>query len=209
MNPANSPQKKKIIVLASGRGSNFQAIIDAMIPGDIPATCIRLITDNPGAYAIERAKNAGIPVTVVDYGSFSSKKQYEEALLEILNEYDPDLVLLAGYMRIVGNDIVRRFKGKMINIHPALLPSFPGLHSQQQALDYGVRFSGCTVHFVDEHTDSGPIIVQACVPVLPGDDEETLAGRILEEEHRCFPLAVKLFCTDRLRIRGRVVEILD
>ena len=209
MNPENSAQKKKIIVLASGRGSNFQAIIDAMIPGDIPGTCIRLITDNPGAYAIERAKNAGIPVTVVDYGSFSSKKQYEEALLEILNEYDPDLVLLAGYMRIVGDDIVRRFRGKMINIHPALLPSFPGLHSQQQALDYGVRFSGCTVHFVDEHMDSGPIIVQACVPVLPGDDEETLAGRILEEEHRCFPLAVKLFCTDRLRIKGRVVEVLD
>jgi len=209
MNPENSAQKKKIIVLASGRGSNFQAIIDAMIPADIPATCIRLITDNPGAYAIERAKKAGIPVTVVDYGSFSSKKQYEEALLEILNEYDPDLVLLAGYMRIVGDDIVRRFRGKMINIHPALLPSFPGLHSQQQALDYGVRFSGCTVHFVDEHMDSGPIIVQACVPVLPGDDEETLAGRILEEEHRCFPLAVKLFCTDRLRIKGRVVEVLD
>ncbi|HTY15017.1 MAG TPA: phosphoribosylglycinamide formyltransferase [Methanoregulaceae archaeon] len=209
MNPASNPQWKKIIVLASGRGSNFQAIIDALIPGDIPAVCIRLITDNPGAYAIERAKQAGIPVTVVDYGSFSSKKQYEEALLEILNEYDPDLVLLAGYMRIVGNGIVHRFHGRMINIHPALLPSFPGLHSQQQALDYGVRVSGCTVHFVDEHMDSGPIIIQSCVPVLPGDDEEALADRILLEEHRCFPLAVKLFCTDRLRIRGRVVEIIE
>jgi phosphoribosylglycinamide formyltransferase 1 len=209
MNPANRPQQKRIIVLASGRGSNFQAIIDALVPGDIPAVCIRLITDNPGAYAIERAKKVGIPVTVVDFGSFSSKKQYEEALLEILNEYNPDLVLLAGYMRIVGTDIVRRFQGRMINIHPALLPSFPGLHSQQQALDYGVRVSGCTVHFVDEHMDSGPIIVQACVPVLPGDDEEALASRILLEEHRCFPLAVKLFCTDRLRIRGRFVEILD
>jgi phosphoribosylglycinamide formyltransferase 1 len=209
MNPATDPERKRIIVLASGRGSNFQAIIDALETGDIPAVCIRLITDNPGAYAIERAKNAGIPVTVVDFGSFSSKKQYEEALLEILNEYDPDLVLFAGYMRIVGTTIVRRFHGRMMNIHPALLPSFPGLHGQKQAIDYGVRVSGCTVHFVDEHMDSGPIIVQACVPVLPGDDEDTLAGRILIEEHRCFPLAVKLFCTDRLRIRGRIVEILE
>ncbi len=209
MNPENSPQQKKIIVLASGRGSNFQAIVDALARGDIPAVCTRLITDNPGAYAIERAKQAGIPVTVVDFGSFSSKKQYEESLLEILNEYNPDLVLLAGYMRIVGNEIVRRFQGRMINIHPALLPSFPGLHSQQQALDYGVRVSGCTVHFVDEHMDSGPIIVQACVPVRPGDDEESLSERILIEEHRCFPLAVKLFCNDKLRIRGRLVEILD
>jgi phosphoribosylglycinamide formyltransferase 1 len=209
MNPATDPARKRIVVLASGRGSNFQAIIDALETGDIPAACIGLVTDNPGAYAIVRAKNAGIPVTVVDFGSYPSKQQYEEALLEILNEYDPDLVLLAGYMRIVGTDIVRRFRGRMINIHPALLPSFPGLHSQKQAVDYGVRVSGCTVHFVDEHMDSGPIIVQACVTVFPGDDGDTLAERILLEEHRCFPLAVKLFCTGRLRIRGRIVEILD
>jgi phosphoribosylglycinamide formyltransferase-1 len=209
MNPATDPARKRIIVLASGRGSNFQAIIDALETGDIPGACIGLVTDNPFAYAIERAKNAGIPVTVVDFGSFSSKQEYEEALLETLNEYNPDLVLLAGYMRIVGKDTVRRFRGRMINIHPALLPSFPGLHSQKQAIDYGVRVSGCTVHFVDEHMDSGPIIVQACVPVLQDDDEDTLAGRILLEEHRCFPLAVKLFCTGRLRIRGRIVEILE
>ncbi len=209
MKPVADPGKKRIIVLASGRGSNFQAIIDALGTGDIPAVCIRLVTDNPGAYAIERARKAGIPVTVTDYGSFPSKEHYEDALLGILDEYDPDLVLLAGYMRIVGPDIVRRFRGRMINIHPALLPSFPGLHSQRQAIDYGVRVSGCTVHFVDEQMDSGPIIVQVCVPVLPGDDEDALAERILAEEHRCFPLAVKLFCTDRLRISGRVVDILD
>jgi phosphoribosylglycinamide formyltransferase 1 len=209
MNPVTDPARTRIVVLASGRGSNFQAIIDALETGDIPAACIGLVTDNPCAYAIERAKNAGIPVTVVDFGSYSSKQQYEKALLEILNEYEPDLVLLAGYMRIVGTDIVSRFQGRMINIHPALLPSFPGLHSQKQAVDYGVRVSGCTVHFVDEHMDSGPIIAQVCVPVLPGDDEDTLAERILLEEHRCFPLAVKLFCSGKLRIRGRIVEILD
>ena len=209
MKPGDDGKQKRIIVLASGRGSNFQAIIDALRNGDIPATCVRLITDNPGAYAIERARKAGIPVTVIDFLSFPSKDLYEEALLEALNEYDPDLILLAGYMRIVGNDIVREFQGRIMNIHPALLPSFPGLHSQQQALDYGVKVSGCTVHFVDELMDSGPVIVQVCVPVLPGDDEETLAERILLEEHRCFPLAVKLFCTDRLRIRGRIVEILQ
>ncbi|HVP94468.1 MAG TPA: phosphoribosylglycinamide formyltransferase [Methanoregulaceae archaeon] len=209
MNPMTDPGQKKIIVLASGRGSNFQAIIDALESGDIPATCIRLITDNPFAYAIERAQNAGIPVSVVDFEAFPSKTQYEEALLAVLAECNPDLILLAGYMRIVGPDIVRRFRGRIINIHPALLPSFPGLHGQRQAVDYGVKVSGCTVHFVDEQMDSGPIIVQACVPVLPGDDEDTLAERILHEEHLCFPRAVKLFCTDRLRIRGRVVEILE
>ena len=209
MNPMTDPGQKKIIVLASGRGSNFQAIIDSLESGDIPATCIRLITDNPFAYAIERAQNAGIPVSVVDFEAFPSKTQYEEALLAVLAECNPDLILLAGYMRIVGPDIVRRFRGRIINIHPALLPSFPGLHGQRQAVDYGVKVSGCTVHFVDEQMDSGPIIVQACVPVLPGDDEDTLAERILHEEHLCFPRAVKLFCTDRLRIRGRVVEILE
>ena len=209
MNPATETGKKRIIVLASGRGSNFQAIIDALATGEIPAVCVRLVTDNPGAYAIERAKKAGIPVTVADYGSFPSKKHYEDALLGILDGDNPDLVLLAGYMRIVGPEIVRRFHGRMINIHPALLPSFPGLHGPRQAIGYGVKVSGCTVHFVDEQMDSGPVIVQACVPVLPGDDEDSLAERILAEEHRCFPRAVELFCTGRLHIRGRVVEILD
>lgn len=200
--------KKRIIVLASGRGSNFQAILDAFSKGSIFGTCVRLVSDVPGCYAIERAKLSGVPVTVVDYRAFPSKVAYEKALLFAMKECSPDLVVLAGYMRILGNDIVRSFHGKLMNIHPALLPSFPGLHAQRQAIGYGVKVSGCTVHFVDEEMDSGPIILQKCVPVLPDDDEDLLSERILHEEHRIYPEAVKLFCEDRLKIEGRTVRVL-
>jgi len=200
--------KKRIIVLASGRGSNFQAILDALSKGTINGSCVRLISDIPGCYATERAKLSGIPVTVVDFKAFPSRESYEKALLFAMKECRPDLVVLAGYMRILGNGIVRSFHGKIMNIHPALLPSFPGLHAQRQAIAYGVKVAGCTVHFVDEMMDSGPIILQKCVPVLPGDDEGSLSERILYEEHRCYPYAVKLFCDDRLRINGRIVQIL-
>jgi len=200
--------KKRIVVLASGRGSNFQAILDALSEGSIHGTCVRLISDVPGCYAIERAKYSRVPVTVVDYRAFSSKSDYEKALLFAMKECCPDLVVLAGYMRILGNDIVRSFHGKIMNIHPALLPSFPGLHAQRQAIGYGVKVAGCTVHFVDEMMDSGPIILQKCVPVLPDDDEDLLSERILHEEHRCYPYAVKLFCEDRLKIEGRTVRVL-
>ncbi len=200
--------KKRIIVLASGRGSNFQAILDALSKGSIFGTCVRLVSDVPGCYAIERAKLSGVPVTVVDYRAFPSKEAYEKALLFAMKECSPDLVVLAGYMRILGNDIVRSFHGKLMNIHPALLPSFPGLHAQRQAIGYGVKVAGCTVHFVDEEMDSGPIILQKCVPVLPNDDEDLLSERILHEEHRIYPDVVKLFCEDRLKIEGRTVRIL-
>jgi len=199
---------KEIVVLSSGRGSNFQAIIDAIGRGEIPARCSGLVTDNPSAYAITRAEKAGIPVFIIDFSSFPSREAYEEELLRVLFDLSADLYILAGYMRIVGGGIVSAFRGRMMNIHPALLPGFPGLHAQRQALDYGVRVSGCTVHFVDEGTDSGPVILQACVPVLPGDDEETLSARILEEEHRCLPKAIRLFCDDRLEMYGRQVRIL-
>jgi len=198
---------KRIAVLASGRGSNFQAVIDAIATGEVPAVCCGLVTDNPSAYAITRAEEAGIPVFVVDFTACPSKAAYEQALLDVLRSLGADLYILAGYMRIVGAGIVHELQGKMINIHPALLPSFPGLHAQRQALDYGVKVSGCTVHFVDEGTDTGPIIVQACVPVMEGDDEESLAGRILEQEHRCLPVAIRLFCEGRLEIRDRRVSI--
>lgn len=198
---------KRIAVLASGRGSNFQAVTDAIGCGMVPAECVALITDNPEAYAIERAKNAGIPVTVVDYRSFPSRKVYEVALLEAMENARADLFVLAGYMRILGDGISRKFPGKMINIHPALLPSFTGLHAQRQAILHGVKVSGCTVHFVDECLDGGPVILQRCVPVLEGDDEDSLADRILEQEHQCLPEAVRLFCEDRLTIEGRVVRI--
>lgn len=198
---------KKIAVLASGRGSNFQAVIDAIRDGRVPASCVRLITDNPGAYAIERAKRANIPFTVVDYASFPSREAYERALLHTMQDCNAHLFVLAGYMRIVGKEIVRAFAGRMINIHPALLPSFPGLHGQRQAILHGVKVSGCTVHFVDESLDGGPIIIQQCVPVLEEDDEDTLAARILEYEHRCLPEALRLFCEDGLVIDGRRVRI--
>ena len=199
--------KKRIAVLASGRGSNFQAVIDAIRQEKIPAICVALITDNPEAYAIERAKNAGIPVTVIDYSSFPSFETYERALLSAMHKANADLFVLAGYMRIVGTDIVRSFPGKMMNIHPALLPSFTGLHAQRQALNYGVKVSGCTVHFVDESLDGGPVIIQHCVRVEDDDDEDSLAGRILQHEHECFPEAIKLFCEGRLEIVGRHVII--
>jgi phosphoribosylglycinamide formyltransferase 1 len=199
---------KRIAVLASGRGSNFQAVIDAIARREIPATCCGLITDNPGAYAIERAKKAGIPVHIVDYGAYPEKEAYEQALCREMKELSADLYILAGYMRILGGGIVKNFPGRLMNIHPALLPGFPGLHAQRQALGYGVKISGCTVHFVDEGMDSGPVVVQACVRVEEEDDEEALSARILAMEHLCLPEAIRLFCEDRLMIDGRRVRIL-
>ena len=199
--------KKRIAMLASGRGSNFQAVIDAVAAGDIPAICVGLVTDNPKAYAIERARSAGIPVTVVDYARFPSKAAYEEALLAAMRNCRADLFVLAGYMRILGAGIVHEFSGRMMNIHPALLPAFAGLHAQRQAVEYGVKVAGCTVHLVDEGMDTGPIVVQRCVPVLPDDDESTLADRILVEEHKALPYAVKLFCEDRLEVVDRRVLV--
>lgn len=198
---------KRIAVLASGRGSNFQAVIDAIATGSIPARCISLITDNPRAFAIERAEMAGIPVTVLDYASFPSKKAYEDKLLAVMQEQDPDLFVLAGYMRILGTPLVHAFPGRIVNIHPALLPSFTGLHAQRQAVSYGVKVAGCTVHFVDENLDCGPIILQRTVPVLENDDEDSLAERILVQEHKCYPEAIRLFCEGRLEISGRIVRI--
>jgi phosphoribosylglycinamide formyltransferase-1 len=196
----------QLAVLASGRGSNFQALIDACAGNRFPASLALLITDNPGAFAIERAKRAGIPCRIVDFSSYSSKAGYDAALEAAMAQSGADLFVLAGYMRILARSTVSRFAGKIINIHPALLPSFPGLHAQRQALAYGVKVSGCTVHFVDEGMDTGPIILQRCVDVLDGDDEDTLAERILAEEHRALPDAVRLFFEGRLRIEGRRVH---
>lgn len=198
---------KRIAVLASGRGSNFQAVIDAIRKGTIPAVCERLITDNPHAYAVERAKRADIPVSIVPFESFRSKERFEQELLRVMRGVDPDLFILAGYMRILGSPIVHAFSGKIINIHPALLPSFPGLHAQRQTIAYGAKVSGCTVHFVDEGTDTGPVIVQMCVPVREEDDEDRLAARILRKEHRALVAAVRLYCEGKIQIQGRTVHI--
>jgi phosphoribosylglycinamide formyltransferase-1 len=198
---------KRIAVLASGRGSNFQAVIEAIATRSIPAACVALITDNPKAFAIERAQKANVPVIVLDHAFFPSKEEYEHALLATMQQQKADLFVLAGYMRILGTAIIQEFPGKIVNIHPALLPSFTGLHAQRQAVAYGVKVAGCTVHFVDENLDCGPIILQKCVPVLKDDDADSLAGRILLEEHKCYPEAIRLFCEDRLEIAGRTVRI--
>jgi phosphoribosylglycinamide formyltransferase-1 len=199
---------KRIAVLASGRGSNFQAVIDAISAGTLEAECVRLITDNPDAYAITRAEGAGVPVTILNYRSYASKGAYEADLLSAMKDCRADLFVLAGYMRIIGQAITDAFAGKMINIHPALLPAFAGLHAQRQAIEYGVKVAGCTVHFVDGGMDSGPIILQACVPVLEDDDEDSLAERIIAEEHQVLPAAAALFCEGRLCVEGRRVRIL-
>ncbi|MDD1679898.1 MAG: phosphoribosylglycinamide formyltransferase [Methanomicrobiales archaeon] len=196
---------KHIVALASGRGSNFQAIIDALEEGYIPAECVCLITDNRHAYAIDRATQAGIPVRILAYESFSGRQEYDRALQEAMGECKADLFILCGYMRLLDPATVRTFHYRIINIHPALLPSFPGLHAQRQALEYGVQVTGCTVHFVDEGMDTGPIILQRCVPVFPEDDEDSLSLRILEQEHEILVEATKLFCEDRLQIEGRRV----
>ncbi len=200
---------KRIAVIASGRGSNFQAIIDGVCGGTIPAEVVCLITDNPSAYAIERAKKHNIPVSVIPFSDYPDRESYNQALEKAMKECRADLFVLAGYMRLLKPETVRAFAGKMINIHPALLPGFSGLHAQQQALDYGVKIAGCTVHFVDEGMDTGPIILQYPVVVLSSDTEESLATRIMEFEHQALPQAVKLFCEDRLEISGRTVIIND
>jgi phosphoribosylglycinamide formyltransferase-1 len=195
-----------IAVLVSGRGSNLQSIIDSIESQNIRDAKISVvISDVKNAFALERARRHGIDAIFIDPRTFVDKKAYEQEVLKILGQHDIGLILLAGYMRIVGREIIEAYHNKIINIHPALLPSFKGLHAQKQAFDYGVRISGCTVHFVDEGMDTGPIIIQKCVPVLEGDTPDTLAARILEQEHQIFPEAVKLFVEGKLKVEGRVV----
>lgn len=194
-------------VLASGRGSNFQAILDAVEAGTLPATVKLLIVDTPDAYAIERAKTHGVESLVLTSQRFPSKDAFFVRIAEELKARQVELVILAGFMRIVRKPLIDAFPDRIMNIHPALLPSFPGLHGQKQAADYGVRLSGCTVHFVDEGMDTGPVIIQAAVPVSPEDTEETLSARILKLEHRIFPEAIRLYAEGRLRVEGRKVKI--
>lgn len=194
-------------VLISGRGSNLQAIMDASEKGEIPAKVAVVISDNPDAYGLERAKKHSIPTAVFEPKRFSDKNTYELEIVKTLKHYNVDLVCLAGYMRIVGKVLLEHYYGKMMNIHPSLLPSFPGLHAQRQALEHGVKVSGATVHFVDEGCDTGPIIIQVAVPVLENDTEETLSARILEQEHQIYPQAIKLFAEGKLKIEGRRVRV--
>ena len=194
-------------VLASGSGSNLQSIIDAIEAGRLPAQIRVMLCNRPGARAIERARAHGVPVELLDHKTFSSREAFDARLVEILRERGVELVCLAGFDRLISPVFVRAFPGRILNIHPALLPSFKGLHGQRQALEYGVKLAGCTVHFVDEETDHGPIVIQAAVPVLEGDDEDALVKRILAEEHRIYPEAIRLFAEGRLEIEGRHVRI--
>lgn len=199
--------KLRLGVLASGRGTNLQAIIDAAGDGRIAAEVVVVVVDKAGARARERARAAGIPEYFVDLARYATKEGFEREIVTILEKHRVELVCLAGYMRILTPVVLDRYRNRIINIHPSLLPAFPGLHAQRQAVAYGVRYSGCTVHFVEEEVDAGPIILQAVVPVLPDDTEETLAARILEEEHRIYVEAIRLYQEGRLQIRGRRVLI--
>ncbi len=197
----------KLGVLASGRGSNFQSIIDAIENKAIRAEIAVLICDNPSAFAIERAKKHGIEHMVIRPKEFASRDEFYKKISGELEKRGVGLVVLAGFMRIVGKPLIDAFPAKIMNIHPALLPVFPGLHGQRQAVEYGVKISGCTVHFVDEGMDTGPIIIQAAVPVCHDDTEDTLSARILKLEHKIYPEAIRLFSEGRIELEGRIVRI--
>ncbi|MGI5822861.1 MAG: phosphoribosylglycinamide formyltransferase [Dethiobacteria bacterium] len=193
----------RLAVLASGFGSNLQAIIDAVDSGKIAGRVEVVISDQEDAYALERARRHGIGAVYINPRHFSGREAYDGEVLALLKEKNIDLVVLAGYMRLLSPVLVGGFKGKIMNIHPSLLPSFPGLEGVQQALDYGVKVSGCTVHFVDEGLDTGPVILQEAVPVYGQDTVDSLQERIHRVEHRLYPRAIQLFIEGKLEIEGR------
>jgi phosphoribosylglycinamide formyltransferase-1 len=200
-------RKVPVGVLISGSGTNLQAIIDAIEAGKLDATIEIVLSNKQDAYGLVRARQHRIPVEVVSHRDFVSRETYDEALVTRLRSRGVDLVVLAGFMRLLSAVFVRAYSNRIMNIHPALLPSFPGLNVQQKAVEHGVRFSGCTVHFVNEECDEGPIIIQAVVPVFPDDTAETLAARILEQEHKIYPRAIQLYAEGRLKVIGRKVWV--
>jgi len=202
-------KKLKLGVLVSGSGSNLQAIIDRIEKGALDAEIAVTISNKPGAYALERCRKYGIPAVEIRHQDFSTREAFDRKMIDILHLHAVELVVMAGFMRVLTPLFLSAFPMKIMNIHPALLPAFPGTHVQQQAIDYGVKFSGCTVHFADEGVDTGPVIIQAVVPVLPQDTADTLAARILREEHRIYPQAIQLQAEGRLIISGRRVFIKD
>ena len=200
----------RIVVLASGRGSNFQAIVDAWEQGELPELEIAaVISDQPGAKVLDRARSKGIAAKVLPVHEFSSRQEYDRALVKEIENSGADFIVLAGFMRLLGQEFISRFTHRVINIHPSLLPAFPGLDAQQQAWKYGVKVSGCTVHFVDAGMDTGPIIAQAVVSVLEDDTAESLAQRILQEEHSLYPAALKLIAQGRVTVKGRRVFVTE
>jgi phosphoribosylglycinamide formyltransferase-1 len=194
---------KSVVILISGRGSNMEAIAGAGLPAKVAA----VISNRADAAGLKFAAQSGIAAQVVDEREFSSRGAFDAALEAAIERYSPDLLALAGFMRVLGGDFVRHYSGRMVNIHPSLLPAFPGLHTHRRALQEGVKLHGCTVHFVTPQVDHGPIIVQAAVPVRAGDTEATLAARVLRQEHRVYPLAIRWFVEGRLAVENGIVRI--
>jgi phosphoribosylglycinamide formyltransferase-1 len=193
---------KRIAILISGRGSNMQAILDAELPAQIAV----VVSNNPAAKGLEFARARGVRTEVVNHREFADRAAFDLALAERLEQYRPDLIVLAGFMRILTESFIARYSGRILNIHPSLLPAFPGVDTHRRALEQGVRLHGCTVHFVTPSLDHGPIVAQAAVAVLPDDDEAKLAARVLEQEHRIYPQAVRWFVTGKLGLQdGRVL----
>jgi len=200
-------KKISLGVLVSGRGSNLQAIIDSINNGKLDAKIEIVISDVKDAYALERAKKNNIKNIFLDPKTYVSKQEFENEVIRLLKENNVGLICLAGFMKVLSSNFVKEFKNRILNIHPSLLPLFPGLHVQKKALEHGVKFSGCTVHFVDEDVDTGPIIIQAVVPIFDNDTEEILSERILKEEHKIYPKAIQLIAEDRVTIKGRSVFV--
>ena len=199
-------KKTKVGILVSGNGSNLQAIIDEKI---VSCEIALVISNKPDVYAIKRAQSNNIPVEIINNKNFETREEFERQLIKSLDSRGIELIVLAGFMRVLTPLFVRHYKKRIINIHPALLPSFPGVDAAKQALEYGVKYSGCTVHFVDDGVDTGPIVLQAIVSIQDSDTEQTLLERIHKEEHRVFPEAVRLFCEGKIKIEGRRVIILN
>lgn len=193
---------KRYVILISGRGSNMQALLDANLPGQ----CAAVISNRPDASGLAFAREKGVATAVVDHRDHASREAFDTALAEEIDRHGPDLVLLAGFMRILTPEFVRHYEGRLMNIHPSLLPAFPGLHTHAEALNAGVRLHGCTVHFVTADLDAGPIVAQAAVPVLDGDSPESLAARVLVQEHRLYPMAAAWFLEGQIRLDGRHVR---
>jgi phosphoribosylglycinamide formyltransferase-1 len=194
---------KSVVILISGRGSNMEAIVGAGLTAKVSA----VISNRADAAGLKFAAHSGIPAKVVDEREFSSREAFDAALEAAIERHSPDLVALAGFMRVLGGDFVRHYSGRMVNIHPSLLPAFPGLHTHRRALQEGVKLHGCTVHFVTPQVDHGPIIAQAAVPVHAGDTERTLAARVLHQEHRVYPLAIRWFVEGRLAVENGIVRV--
>ena len=200
-------EKTRVGILISGRGSNMVSLIEGMLDGSIHGEPALVFSNVPDAPGLARAAELGAPTAALSHKGIKPRKEHERRVIEILREHGVELICLAGYMRLLSPLMVGEYRNRIINIHPALLPAFPGLHAQRQALEHGAKLSGCTVHFVDEECDHGPIILQAAVPVHDDDDEDALSARILEEEHRLYREAVALYCAGRLKIEGRRVLV--